>query len=186
MSGCTAFGFLVAKGFLTRVRQLRELERLIGYMSGEVRYRREILAQAFYNVSNKCKEPFASWLGGLSDSLKQETQRMLFRKEACENISEDTFEDAYAATLDFDSIWREAAEGLYLLSAFKLEDMEYVYNLGQTIGYLDVQAQEQGLMLLQGDLNRHIQRLESEMKERIRVAMILGTVVGILLVIMFV
>ena len=41
-------------------------------------------------------------------------------------------------------------------------------------------------MLLQGDLNRHIQRLESEMKERIRVAMILGTVVGILLVIMFV
>ena len=163
VSGCTAFGFLVAKGFLTRVRQLRELERLIGYMSGEVRYRREILAQAFYNVSKKCKEPFASWLGGLADNLKQGP-----------------------LTLDFDSIWREAAGELYLLSAFKQEDMEYVYNLGQTIGYLDVQAQEQGLMLLQGDLNRHIQRLESEMKERIRVAMILGTVVGILLVIMFV
>lgn len=174
MSGCTAFGILVAKGFLMRVRQLRELEHLIGYMSGEVRYRREILPQAFGNVSAKCKEPFATWLRSLSDNLKQEPQIL---------PADEAFS---TAAPDFDSIWQNAAGKLYLLSAFKREDMEYLYNLGQTIGYLDVQAQEQGLMLLQGDLKRHIQRLENEMKERIRVATILGAVVGILLVIMFV
>lgn len=172
---------------MTRVRQLRELEHLIGYMSGEVRYRREILTQAFFNISTKCKEPFSIWLRDLADGLKGGTQNMPIEDAIYEEMKNMPIDETkYAVTLDFDSIWKDAAGWLYLHSALKWEDMEYVYNLGQTIGYLDVQAQEQGLMLLQGDLNRHIQRLESEVKERIRVAMILGIVVGILLVIMFV
>ena len=169
-------GFLVAKGYLTRVRELREFTRVIGYMSGEVRYRREILAQAFRHVSGKCKAPFATWLIDLSDKLQSDTESDSYDISDVQNSNTD---------VDFYSIWKELSYKLYISSSLKREDMEYVYNLGQTIGYLDVQAQEQGLTLLQEDLSRHIQRLESEMKERIRVAMILGVVIGILLVILF-
>lgn len=174
ISGCSLFGFLVAKGYLTRVRELREFAHLIGYMTGEVRYRREILSQAFRHVSKKCKEPFAAWFLELADNL----QKNIGADVVVPDGNQETDTD-----MDFESIWLDAANQLYMHSALKQEDMEYVYNLGQTIGYLDVQAQEQGLALLQSDLNRHIQRLEAEMKERIRVAMILGIVTGILLVI---
>ena len=157
-----------------RVRQLQELGRIIGYMSGELRYRREILAQAFESISKKCSVPFSGWLDELSKRLDRNLRlRMDDEYMRMENT-------------DFQSLWKKSADDFYLQSGLKREDMEYIYNLGQTIGYLDVQAQEQGLLLLQGDLNRHIQRLEDEMHERIRVAMILGAVLGILLVIIFV
>ena len=87
---------------------------------------------------------------------------------------------------DFDQIWRKHADRLYESSGLKQEDMEYIYNLGQTIGYLDVQAQEEGLELLQADLGRHIRELETESKDRIRVSLAVGSVAGVLLIIILI
>ena len=87
---------------------------------------------------------------------------------------------------DFDQIWIEHADKLYESSGLKQEDMEYIYNLGQTIGYLDVQAQEEGLALLQADLGRHIRELEAEAKDRMRLSLVVGSVAGVLLIIILI
>ena len=87
---------------------------------------------------------------------------------------------------DFDQIWIEHADKLYESSGLKQEDMEYIYNLGQTIGYLDVQAQEEGLALLQADLGRHIRELEAEAKDRMRLSLVVGTGAGVLLIIILI
>ena len=91
-----------------------------------------------------------------------------------------------AAEADFYQIWMKNADELYEKSGLKKEDIEYIYNLGQTIGYLDVQAQEEGLALLQTDLGRHIHELESTSKEQMKVAFVIGTVVGVLLIIILI
>lgn len=92
----------------------------------------------------------------------------------------------YGSGADFDQIWIEHADKLYESSGLKQEDMEYIYNLGQTIGYLDVQAQEEGLALLQADLGRHIRELEAEAKDRMRLALVVGSVAGVLLIIILI
>ena len=53
-------------------------------------------------------------------------------------------------------------------------------------GYLDVQAQEEGLALLQADLGRHIRELEAEAKDRMRLSLVVGSVAGVLLIIILI
>ena len=87
---------------------------------------------------------------------------------------------------DFDQIWERKADELYIRSGLKKEDMEYIYNLGQMIGYLDVQAQEEGFALLAEEVGRHIRKLEDASKEQIKIACVAGAVAGVLLVIILV
>ena len=47
-------------------------------------------------------------------------------------------------------------------------------------------AQEEGLALLQADLGRHIRELEAEAKDRMRLSLVVGSVAGVLLIIIFI
>lgn len=165
-------GCLRAVGIRRRVHELREYARVLSFLTGELRYRRDILSQVFARVGKKCKDPFASWLLAFADTLTD--------MQDISGLPEPVH------TSDFYQIWIKNADGLYEQSGLKKEDMEYIYNLGQTVGYLDVQAQEDGLALLQADLLRHIRELEKTSKEQIRLSLVLGTIAGVLLVVILI
>lgn len=165
-------GVLRAAGIRRRVKEMQEFARILSYLIGELRYQRDILAFVFERVSKKCSPSFAGWLKKLTDALAV--------------MQSDTKLEPSAVVSDFYQIWKKEADELYASSGLNREDMEYIYNLGQTIGYLDVQAQEQGLLLLQADLSRHIQGLEAETKDRVRLSLVFGTVAGILLIILLI
>lgn len=165
-------GILRAMGIRRRVKEMQEFARILSFLTGELRYHRDILAQVFTRVSKKCKAPYADWLSAVSVSLR--------------NIQDMPPVQERAAEADFYQIWMKNADELYEKSGLKKEDIEYIYNLGQTIGYLDVQAQEEGLALLQAELGRHIHELESTSKEQMKVAFVIGTVVGVLLIIILI
>lgn len=165
-------GILHAAGIRRRVKEMRAFARVISFLSGELRYRRDILTEAFARVAKKCMPPFEEWLTGISDDLKK-------IQDVCE------MPDSISVT-DFDQIWEHKADELYIRSGLKKEDMEYIYNLGQMIGYLDVQAQEEGFALLAEEVGRHIRKLEDASKEQIKIACVAGAVAGVLLVIILV
>lgn len=165
-------GILRAMAIRRRVKEMQEYARVLAVVAAELRYRRDILAQVFARVAKKCREPYALWLSALSQSLMETQQKQVY----------EDLETAF----DFDQIWLEHADKLYETSGLKQEDMEYIYNLGQTIGYLDVQAQEEGLALLQADTGRHIRELEAEAKNRMRLSLVVGSVAGVLLVIILI
>lgn len=165
-------GILHAAGIRRRVKEMRAFARVISFLSGELRYRRDILTEAFARVAKKCMPPFTEWLTGISDDLKK-------IQDVCE------MPDSISVT-DFDQIWEREADELYIRSGLKKEDMEYIYNLGQMIGYLDVQAQEEGFALLAEEVGRHIRKLEDASKEQIKIACVAGAVAGVLLVIILV
>ena len=164
-------GILRAMAIRRRVKEMQEYARVLSVATAELRYRRDILAQVFVRVAKKCRQPYA-WLSELSQALMEAQQRQAY-----------SYTEVAA---DFDQIWRKHADRLYESSGLKQEDMEYIYNLGQTIGYLDVQAQEEGLALLQADLGRHIRELEAEAKDRMRLSLVVGSVAGVLLIIILI
>ena len=170
--GCVAMGILRAMAIRRRVKEMQEYARVLSVATAELRYRRDILAQIFVRVAKKCRQPYAAWLSELSQALMEAQQRQAY-----------SYTEVAA---DFDQIWIEHADKLYESSGLKQEDMEYIYNLGQTIGYLDVQAQEEGLALLQADLGRHIRELEAEAKDRMRLSLVVGSVAGVLLIIILI
>ena len=165
-------GILRAMAIRRRVKEMQEYARVLSVATAELRYRRDILAQVFVRVAKKCRQPYAAWLSELSQALMEAQQRQAY-----------SYTEVAA---DFDQIWIEHADKLYESSCLKQEDMEYIYNLGQTIGYLDVQAQEEGLALLQADLGRHIRELEAEAKDRMRLSLVVGSVAGVLLIIILI
>lgn len=165
-------GILRAMAIRRRVKEMQEYARVLSVVTAELRYRRDILAQVFARVAKKCREPYAPWLSELAQALTEAQQGQAY-----------SYTEAAA---DFDQIWMEHADKLYESSGLKQEDMEYIYNLGQTIGYLDVQAQEEGLALLQADLGRHIRELETEAKDRMRLSLVVGGVSGVLLIIILI
>lgn len=165
-------GILRAMGIRRRVKEMQEFARVLSYLTGELRYHRDILTQVFARVSRKCKAPYTDWLSALSASLR--------------NIQDMPLMQEKMMSADFNQIWVKNADELYEKSGLKKEDIEYIYNLGQTIGYLDVQAQEDGLALLQADLCRHIHELETTSKEQMKVTFVIGAVVGVLLIIILI
>ncbi len=172
LGGCVTMGILRAMAIRRRVKEMQEYARVLSVATAELRYRRDILAQVFVRVAKKCRQPYAAWLSELSQALMEAQQRQAY-----------SYTEVAA---DFDQIWIEHADKLYESSGLKQEDMEYIYNLGQTIGYLDVQAQEEGLALLQADLGRHIRELEAEAKDRMRLSLVVGSVAGVLLIIILI
>lgn len=154
-------GIMSAWSMRKRVEQLRELERIINYLEGEISYRHSILSEACMNASLKCGQPFNIWLSNLSTNLE----------------SGDSDEG-------FEKIWSEALTILDTGSALKKEDIEVIKNMGHTLGYLDIRSQEMGLALEKENIHERAVRNARELSERMRVSVIMGTLGGILIVIM--
>lgn len=139
------------------MRDLRNLSYLIGYLSAEVQYRKDILCEVFARVGRKSKPPFRDWMYGLSKQLEQ-------------------------GEMIFADLWGQNIKGLYEQSGLKQEDLEYLEYLGQVLGYLDVETQIAALSRLQKELETKVDMLSGRMRESVRVSFVLGITGGFLLV----
>ena len=154
-------GIMLAHAMRKRVEQLRELERVINYLEGEIRYRHSILSEACLNASEKCGQPFNTWLNNLSLNLERDDI------DGC-----------------FDDIWSESLKILEEKSALKREDIETLECLGHTLGYLDIRTQEMGLALEKESLHERVGRIAGELSNRMKISVIMGLLSGIFIVIM--
>lgn len=145
-----------------RVDELRELERLINYIEGEIRYRHSILSQACLNAGSKTGQPFKEWLCGLSKTVEEDCDR------------------------GFIDIWEDSLKYLKSKSCLNKEDMERLYDLGRTLGYLDIESQKQGLMLEKENIHNVIQRLDKSLAGNMKLSVVLGTLGGIFIVVILV
>jgi len=155
------FGLIVAGTMKLRVKQLRELERIIHYLEGEIRYKHAVLYEACINSSYKCGQPFDKWLYELGISLKEQQK-------------DERFDKLWAGSLD------ELLDATYL----KNSDLEELYNLGQTLGYLDIKAQEHGLALEKENMHIKIKGLSEELTNKMKISVIMGILGAIFIVIL--
>ena len=157
----------------TRVKNLRELERILGFLEGEIRCRHSFLEDACINTSKKCGQPFSQWLNALALELSGMSGKNMHKTE------EDDISHSFA------DIWIRNIEGLGESTCLNAEDMDELKQLGQTLGYLDIQMQEEGLRLEMDSLHAKNVRLKAELSSRVKLSVMLGFLAGILLVIFF-
>ena len=160
IAGGIALGVMAALSMRKRVEELRQLERIIGYMESEIRYKHALLQEAIESVSGKVYFPFDSWLDKLSVILKQDRER------------------------GFPEIWEDSLQELRGLSHLKKDDVKYLISLGQVLGYLDVSAQQRGMELEKENIHNLIVGLDKELANNMKVSIIMGTLGGIFLVLL--
>ena len=161
MGGSLLYGINHAVKLKKRRDNLKSLERILMYIESEIRYRHSIIWEAFYNASIKADKPFSKWLGFLGDTLSN-----------CDK--------------DFYDVW---CDSLFLLmdeTFLTKEDIEELKNLGQTLGYLDIKAHEEGIRLELDNIHEKISDYNEGLKDRMRISVIAGAVFGILIVVILV
>ena len=164
--GSLALGIRIAWSMKGRILALKEMERILAYLEGELRCRHSMLAEALYNVSLKSPEPYSSWLFELMRTV--EGQR--------EDMDKGKFNDFY-------TMWYQSLEDLRHEALLAAKDISLFYDVGKALGYLDIESQQMNLNLEREHIHSYILELDKDVSLRMKNAVILCFLGGVMTVI---
>ena len=157
--GCVSLGFMFAISMKKRVDELRQVERIINHIEGEIRYNNALIKEALRGARTRCAEPFDEWLNYVADEL------------------EEDYNDS------FSHIWDRSLDILQRKTHLKKSDIKELVLIGQALGYLDMKAIKMGLELQKENLHNVILNLDEVLANNMKVSVILGTLGGFFLVV---
>ena len=157
---CSAQGYSKSIHMTRRLQQLREIEKMVFLILGEITYRREALPEALGTVAYRLPEPLAGFLKEVSEAAGQ-------YQGAC-----------------FQEIFREKAKTYLSGTALCPKDLEEFLQLGAYLGYLDITMQKNTITLYLEQLKREMENLQREMPAKQKLYRSMGTLGGIFLAIM--
>ena len=162
MTSSAAIGFLKADELSERVKQLKELKRMMILLQGELRFHKAALPEAFENVSERAEAPFSGFLKEMSQKLE----------------SKDSG--------GFYGVWSEVSEKLLKNEGFKKEDRQILELLGSSLGYLDLTMQTEtlNLAILQAEDAIKLAKEQQEVKGKLYQTM--GVTAGALLTLLII
>ena len=157
LTGSTSIGFLLSKGYVDRLNELKKISNLINIFQNKLKFSRKPLREIFEEVY------FVETGNKVSEIFLKTSQKI---KEM--NVSE---------------AWRSAvAENSFFLN-LKKEDIELIKSFGNMLGKTDIEGQvseiNQFLTLLDGQ----IATCEEEKNKNTKLYKSLGTIVGLGIVI---
>lgn len=159
---CTAMGFGKSMGLYRRLGQLREVEKMVLLLLGEITYRKEALPEALLRVSEKIRQPFSDFLKEVSHTAS------LYQGER------------------FSGIFREQTEKYLKNCGMSTQDLEEFIQLGEYLGYMDITLQKNTTALYLEQLKKEREELVREMPVKRKLYQSMGVLLGIFLAILLV
>jgi stage III sporulation protein AB len=162
MGGFLVLGIRLGGNMQRRIYELREVERIMGMLEGEMRYRKNPLGQCFRNIGNRCGGVYGDWL--------------LYVAETASGVFDGGFM----------SVWNDGLAWLGRQSdriCIRREDIDGLKYMGQALTEGDIDTQINALMLEKTVLHNRITELSNEVNNRKRIALSLSGLGGILVVI---
>lgn len=156
MVGSICSGIWYRIRYLGRLANLRECQRALSVLRGEIQYGRTPLPEA-------CREVEARIHG---------VCRQFFRNTA------DKLEQGAGSV---EEVWRENTALLFSSMQMGTKDREEWMRVGSTLGYLDVEMQLRTMDLYLQRLQTSIEQADRECRNRIRLYPLLGTFGGALI-----
>lgn len=186
LGGSLLYGICRAIRLKKRRDNLKAIERIVMYLESEIRYRHSLMSEAFFNAAGKTDKPFSDWLSYLADRLKDNHNNYYDYTGLDYGDTKSFSLDEDYNNFDFFNIWCESLILLKNNSYLLNEDIEELKALGQTLGYLDIEAHKVGMGLEINNLHDRITCISDGLKDRMRVSVIAGAVFGILVVVVLV
>lgn len=162
LTGCIWLGLSIAVSMKRRLDELREIERIVNHIEGEICYNNALMKEALSRTARRCGQPFSAWFDKLCGELE-------------ENYN-DTFCD----------IWDRSVKDLQKRTHLTKEDVKELILVGQTLGYPDIKSMETGLKLQKENIHNKILALDGVLANNMKVSVILGTLGGIFLVVILI
>lgn len=162
LAGGTAMGIYWAVRMQKRVEQLRELERIINYIEGEISCKNALIREALYVASKKCGQPFKTWLEEVSEALKNNMDK------------------------SFSEIWDKSMFNLKKSTCLKEGDIRELVNLGQALGYPDIRTMLSAMTLEKENIHNSVTALNSNLMNNMKISIVMGVLGGLFMIIILV
>lgn len=155
-------GFYYSSEIKSRIDDLKELQKLIGLLRGDIRYASTPLPEAIHSISKRHNGKFFPFFNCISIQLEELSGRT------------------------FSQIWKSATECELMNSSLTKKDKLHLIQFGDTIGYLDKEMQLNTLDLYLSQLDYEISDLSKTVKEKSYLYRTLGITSGIFIIILMV
>lgn len=158
---CTLLGVSKSSNLRRRLELLEELRRVLLLLAGEIRCVRSPLPEAFRRIGTKAAAPYDTFLKRVANDMEGDSKKPFF------------------------VIFQEALEVFQDVPLSK-EDRALLRELGQQLGYLDVQMQLKTLELYEEMVKEAIRKAAGEYGQKARMYRYLGVLLGVFLVVLLV
>lgn len=152
----TALGINRGNRLTGQYQELLYLKKMVLLIQGEIRYNCGTIGEVFLNISKRLKEPYKSSFVELSKQLEK------CRGEA------------------FSDMWNTCIIEPAMQSGLSGQDMESFRELGENLGYLDIQMQLNYLDFYIEKLNARIAEVKAGLDGNVKLCRTLGIMGGLL------
>lgn len=153
----TAYGFLLSRNVRTHLLELKEINKLIFLLKGEIIYNRTPILEAIVLVAERLSEPMKS----------------IMLDFAGQDIADIRLQDIWESSL---------TKGLKDTELTK-EECERFIALGSSLGLNDIQTQQNALDVYSHELNIEIEELAKQLPMKQKLYRYLGLLGGIVITI---
>ncbi len=160
--GCIGLGLWYSTQYQRQLKDLREMCRVLELFLGEIRFGRSTLPECCFHLSDRTEEPYKSCFQEIYNA-------------SCKNLGES-----------FGELCQEKLEKALEPLAAKQEDKERFLSCFRQNGFAEDRMQLRVLEQTKEELEGRLELLGKETESRCKLALSLGTMSGLLLVILFV
>ena len=160
MLSTVLWGLYMASKEYFRLKDLREMKRAYDILRSEIEYGMSQLGEAAMNVSVKCSEPVRGIFEHFSGQIN-----------ILGNVGQ---------------AWSEAVFAQKEKSYFNTEDLDILAAFGKTLGYLDKNMQMNSINMQVDYIDSQIDKLEGTWEKSRKMYISLGSLGGILIVILLI
>lgn len=161
ISACTAMGFRLGMDMENRLKSLREIQRMMGMLKGEIQYAATPLREAFEVLAERMEQPFCEYLQKTAADMELRDGKTI------------------AAILE------DNAQMLYGKSGLKTADIKSLVRAGARLGYLDTEMQIRTIDLYLEELEKECRLAQEEYQGKVKVYRCLGFMGGLFAAVIF-
>ena len=156
--GSTSIGFILSKGYADRLDELNAFNTLVNILQNSIKFTKLPLNEIFDQIGN------------------------VTIKTNVKNIFIDCKEKL--TNLNVDNAWKKAIDDEIYFLNMKNEDFDVIETLGSILGKTDIDGQMSGLNQFKERLSIQIKQAEFEKNKNSKMFKSLGTIVGLVIVIL--
>ncbi len=158
----SGYGFILSRDIKARLKELKELKKIVFLMKGEIGFGHTPVLEAFENVSRRCNEPFKAML-------------VSFVKYGRESDKKP-----------FCDIWNEGMKELVDKTHLSKDEKEMFMKLGSDLGLSDIKTQQNAMDSFLTELDVNIAALEKTLPNKVKLYNSMGIMLGIVIAIIMI
>jgi stage III sporulation protein AB len=158
----TAYGIILGRDIKARLKELKELKKIVFLMKGEIGFLHTPLLEALENVSFRCDEPFKEMLINFVKFGRESDRR------------------------PFSEIWEEGMNAGISKTHLSKEDKLLFMKFGNELGFSDIKTQQSAMDNFLNELDMSINQLEKIVPNKVKLYNSMGIMLGIVIAIIMI